>query len=164
MPNRKRYEVTCDSSPSHSVGARRRSFNTASGMRSHVTSSGAEPTPSPSGFQYRKRYEITCDERDNTENFSGYSFQYRKRYEVTCDATETDVAMMELMGFQYRKRYEITCDSAFPHTYKSGAKFQYRKRYEITCDRKLSGFLAFCVRFQYRKRYEITCDKDEKAE
>ena len=82
---RKRYEITCDS-------------------KLHVSMYGKLK------FQYRKRYEITCDERDNTENFSGYSFQYRKRYEVTCDATETDVAMMELMGFQYRKRYEITCD------------------------------------------------------
>ena len=37
------------------------SFNTASGMRSHVTSNASSRTAWNSAFQYRKRYEITCD-------------------------------------------------------------------------------------------------------
>ena len=36
-------------------------FNTASGMRSHVTTTAGKEPPAPAQFQYRKRYEITCD-------------------------------------------------------------------------------------------------------
>ena len=38
------------------------SFNTASGMRSHVTTISQSTESSNSRFQYRKRYEVTCDE------------------------------------------------------------------------------------------------------
>ena len=57
---RKRYEVTCDleACPA-SIG--RRSFNTASGMRSHVTRDEVDETMGVLLFQYRKRYEVTCD-------------------------------------------------------------------------------------------------------
>ena len=36
-------------------------FNTASGMRSHVTDDEDDDVPPPPRFQYRKRYEVTCD-------------------------------------------------------------------------------------------------------
>ena len=36
-------------------------FNTASGMRSHVTVSSVTEAVYVFTFQYRKRYEITCD-------------------------------------------------------------------------------------------------------
>ena len=82
---RKRYEITCDDSAdlvkkaitacfntasgmrSHVTKRLRRlrgkstSFNTASGMRSHVTSNVIFDKASVIGFQYRKRYEVTCD-------------------------------------------------------------------------------------------------------
>ena len=38
------------------------SFNTASGMRSHVTSLSLATRTASRLFQYRKRYEITCDQ------------------------------------------------------------------------------------------------------
>ena len=37
------------------------SFNTASGMRSHVTLNAKKDDANHVLFQYRKRYEITCD-------------------------------------------------------------------------------------------------------
>ena len=82
---RKRYEVTCDYTViclakhsetsfntasgmrSHVTEVMRReikvesSFNTASGMRSHVTSIVKEEADMKVLFQYRKRYEVTCD-------------------------------------------------------------------------------------------------------
>ena len=36
-------------------------FNTASGMRSHVTSMETIIRSGTTKFQYRKRYEVTCD-------------------------------------------------------------------------------------------------------
>ena len=59
---RKRYEVTCDCKRLYSEYKEVRSFNTASGMRSHVTLE-VEDVHSylANGFQYRKRYEVTCD-------------------------------------------------------------------------------------------------------
>ena len=57
---RKRYEITCDDKGIPYIFDAR-GFNTASGMRSHVTAA-VLPRPSrASTFQYRKRYEITCD-------------------------------------------------------------------------------------------------------
>ena len=65
---------------------RRGSFNTASGMRSHVTPLGSWDEKIPGGFQYRKRYEVTCDAQSQCLLVAGqWRFQYRKRYEVTCD-------------------------------------------------------------------------------
>ena len=58
---RKRYEVTCDTVESRGKRRWRKSFNTASGMRSHVTGPLEPPGAPPDGFQYRKRYEVTCD-------------------------------------------------------------------------------------------------------
>ena len=58
---RKRYEITCDSIPLRSMELEECSFNTASGMRSHVTTESNAVTEYTKAFQYRKRYEITCD-------------------------------------------------------------------------------------------------------
>ena len=60
-------------------------FNTASGMRSHVTTPPSRNSTSSAMFQYRKRYEVTCDEGSTTTDTPTFEFQYRKRYEVTCD-------------------------------------------------------------------------------
>ena len=64
MPNRKRYEITCDTR--------------------------INPTDEQDNykFQYRKRYEITCDNDMSHESRSLAEFQYRKRYEITCDTDE----------------------------------------------------------------------------
>ena len=66
---------------------RDRRFNTASGMRSHVT------------------------ERKPMSPRAGMTFQYRKRYEVTCDLRPGRIDLILEIPFQYRKRYEVTCDS-----------------------------------------------------
>ena len=58
-----------------------KSFNTASGMRSHVTLVSDSNTNGTMRFQYRKRYEITCDSSDGKEGYIFWEFQYRKRYE-----------------------------------------------------------------------------------
>ena len=66
------------------------SFNTASGMRSHVTSTAEDRSKWIFMFQYRKRYEVTCDLSSSTKlswSIASMGFQYRKRYEVTCDLT-----------------------------------------------------------------------------
>ena len=85
-------------------------FNTASGMRSHVTGREYHIKQSPAWFQYRKRYEITCDTTSLHWQLSWRKFQYRKRYEITCDVYLFVGKSCRFM-FQYRKRYEITCDS-----------------------------------------------------
>ena len=59
---RKRYEVTCDFGMAVPCSSATR-FNTASGMRSHVTGKFIMGTKSKVAFQYRKRYEVTCDEK-----------------------------------------------------------------------------------------------------
>ena len=82
---RKRYEITCDAEKAKSVLDKANGFNTASGMRSHVTSPSDGPRGSVRVFQYRKRYEITCDKREQDEKVPDFEFQYRKRYEITCD-------------------------------------------------------------------------------
>ena len=61
-------------------------FNTASGMRSHVTVRLYDTWEWKERFQYRKRYEITCDIKGLEKKSTGFSFQYRKRYEITCDS------------------------------------------------------------------------------
>ena len=58
---RKRYEVTCDTNEAREYGPDPDRFNTASGMRSHVTAPHQYPEHSSLEFQYRKRYEVTCD-------------------------------------------------------------------------------------------------------
>ena len=116
-------------------------FNTASGMRSHVTCRSASRSPANTTFQYRKRYEITCDSivpplpNDISQvsipqavwdhmwllltlstRYLSLSFQYRKRYEITCDYRLGWIVAGD-SWFQYRKRYEITCDEISSHSY-----------------------------------------------
>ena len=86
------------------------SFNTASGMRSHVTSTPLTSKARFCLFQYRKRYEVTCDMILTLIKDLIYRFQYRKRYEVTCDMILTLIKDL-IYRFQYRKRYEVTCDT-----------------------------------------------------
>ena len=85
-------------------------FNTASGMRSHVTYRARIVEQSSEAFQYRKRYEITCDltgEYEQTPSFFGFNTASGMRSHVT--AVCLDISVVRL-AFQYRKRYEITCD------------------------------------------------------
>ena len=58
---RKRYEVTCDMPDEQLENPDLASFNTASGMRSHVTTKEKPNNIIIVLFQYRKRYEVTCD-------------------------------------------------------------------------------------------------------
>ena len=58
---RKRYEVTCDVSFRTQRDDVNVGFNTASGMRSHVTRRLKRDIEDIASFQYRKRYEVTCD-------------------------------------------------------------------------------------------------------
>ena len=59
---RKRYEVTCDLIVSILILPWIKGFNTASGMRSHVTIMKVYVVSQREHvFQYRKRYEVTCD-------------------------------------------------------------------------------------------------------
>ena len=58
---RKRYEVTCDEQDEAPTSEDEEGFNTASGMRSHVTKYVKEVKSRLHVFQYRKRYEVTCD-------------------------------------------------------------------------------------------------------
>ena len=86
-------------------------FNTASGMRSHVTAFIRIEWNDHNKFQYRKRYEVTCDYVMFDTGIDVYQkFQYRKRYEVTCDVGRWQDGSAALRAFQYRKRYEVTCD------------------------------------------------------
>ena len=86
------------------------SFNTASGMRSHVTSRSRTSEYPSSWFQYRKRYEVTCDAKEKApENISlsGFNTASGMRSHVTMEET---TLKQNKMRFQYRKRYEVTCD------------------------------------------------------
>ena len=62
---RKRYEITCDAVGVAIGAGGLYGFNTASGMRSHVTAKQQQDEPRGGAFQYRKRYEITCDNISN---------------------------------------------------------------------------------------------------
>ena len=83
---RKRYEVTCDIDENGAEQNGTGGFNTASGMRSHVTREVVRPWAGMDAFQYRKRYEVTCDTFISLMSRNSLTFQYRKRYEVTCDS------------------------------------------------------------------------------
>ena len=70
---RKRYEITCDFLPCFLSDRPGFGFNTASGMRSHATSSYCCYKILKKEFQYRKRYEITCDHGEIAGH--GYSLE-----------------------------------------------------------------------------------------
>ena len=84
---RKRYEITCDRIDERNGVIWNFRFNTASGMRSHVTCKTRKDTLLFSKFQYRKRYEITCDfqemKRINDE-ISSFNTASGMRSHVTC--------------------------------------------------------------------------------
>ena len=152
-----RSHVTSKTSSSRSLPCR---FNTASGMRSHVTS--VKPcalTASAVAFQYRKRYEVTCDVYVFTEeDFEVGGFQYRKRYEVTCDKAAA-CENPRFPAFQYRKRYEVTCDVCDVTIVEvAPPRFNTASgmRSHVTSRRR--GATPSRSAFQYRKRYEVTCD------
>ena len=85
-------------------------FNTASGMRSHVTEEFFIGLIVYFLFQYRKRYEVTCDvdqygeEKRKTGRFNTASGM---RSHVTWLKNSSKFISAQ---FQYRKRYEVTCD------------------------------------------------------
>ena len=134
------------------------SFNTASGMRTHVTTKQKRPSPLWTSFNTASgmRTHVTRGYRAALQGKAG--FQYRKRYEDTCDSLRTRRRGVS-WTFQYRKRYEDTCDKKIKDMYRKYFTFQYRKRYEDTCDKGMRSSPIFPTLFQYRKRYEDTCDK-----
>ena len=86
-------------------------FNTASGMRSHVTFEAGQIFEKIVKFQYRKRYEVTCDEELSflmCAKTNGFNTASGMRSHVTAIFGTHDGFTMK---FQYRKRYEVTCDS-----------------------------------------------------
>ena len=161
---RKRYEVTCDKALEVAKETDIARFNTASGMRSHVTRMRATGRMLRRTFQYRKRYEVTCDQTETTEEDPVTEFQYRKRYEVTCDVENVmrERDRIERFNTASGMRSHVTLDLAIENR-KMGL-FQYRKRYEVTCDtaifERMPGSRAT---FQYRKRYEVTCDENPRG-
>ena len=89
---------------------RLRSFHTASGMRSHVTSQPKLNQGIVDEFQYRKRYEVTCDTSSlPSEHCFLWCFNTASgmRSHVTRGVA---TAVTGVNPFQYRKRYEVTCD------------------------------------------------------
>ena len=137
---RKRYEITCDLLGTITPVAKISRFNTASGMRSHVTRAASTFRGRRERFQYRKRYEITCDFSDYVIPVAKYgAFQYRKRYEITCDHLEHVAFLHGFSCFNtasgmrsHVTHLRETCEDA-------DFLFQYRKRYEITCDLELGN-------------------------
>ena len=85
-------------------------FNTASGMRSHVTGRRFASSVPAGMFQYRKRYEITCDHASDMREITqlaGFNTTSGMRSHVT---KGLGTISPDIFWFQYRKRYEITCD------------------------------------------------------
>ena len=143
------------------------SFNTASGMRSHVTSTAEDRSKWIFMFQYRKRYEVTCDLSSSTKlswSIASMGFQYRKRYEVTCDLTLYTKHGMDLIlvsipqavwGHMWHGRLLPPCWKG-PGV--SIPQAVWGHMWLMTGVLLLLAADAAWV-FQYRKRYEVTCDK-----
>ena len=108
---RKRYEITCDDGGCSHYGGQGGCFNTASGMRSHVTWVLIRRRLSKKRFQYRKRYEITCDAELEDGMEITLKFQYRKRYEITCDFPPPCEQGIRSRGFNTASgmRSHVTC-------------------------------------------------------
>ena len=140
-------------------------FNTASGMRSHVTKRLWSKQGLWITFQYRKRYEVTCDPMKVSPVRSlmgSFNTASGMRSHVTSGTSRTSTR--KFLKFQYRKRYEVTCDVKFIDDAITDLRFQYRKRYEVTCDWvPMKRPWNQCISFQYRKRYEVTCDVHHKG-
>ena len=134
------------------------SFNTASGMRSHVTYFIGTLIPCFVGFQYRKRYEVTCGGHATTTlriHGRGFNTASGMRSHVTAKETlgsGVDASFNTASGM----RSHVT--RASENTWRKIPEFQYRKRYEVTCDLSLYSGSPQSDMFQYRKRYEVTCD------
>ena len=111
-----------------------RRFNTASGMRSHVTLKVYPLLVVPLPFQYRKRYESTCDGKRSVERHEGETFQYRKRYEITCDLDDIVDTAIKPWSFNTASGMRSHVTVCWPEEDARKFRFQYRKRYEITCD------------------------------
>ena len=115
-------------------GRCREGFNTASGMRSHVTRPRMVTVKQITWFQYRKRYEVTCDNHVHVVPVpvpKRFNTASGMRSHVTRKAVNL---WHQYRLFQYRKRYEVTCDRMTPARKRRILVFQYRKRYEVTCD------------------------------
>ena len=82
---RKRYEVTCDTRGRVDRNSTKGCFNTASGMRSHVTSHPLHVPAGLIGFNTASGMRSHVTRKFNDKRSLGKAFQYRKRYEVTCD-------------------------------------------------------------------------------
>ena len=155
---RKRYEVTCDFNGIPLVGPGITGFNTASGMRSHVTQS----------ILWR-RYTI-CSFNTASGMRSHVTFRHgidglRRRRFNTASGMRSHVTCKVGAHQRTEGRSFNTASGMRSHvtTPMSGTalnlyKFQYRKRYEVTCDLLMKTFMLRSSSFQYRKRYEVTCD------
>ena len=184
---RKRYEITCDAKVNwdraflsrvsipqavwdHMWRGRSRAarlpprcFNTASGMRSHVTHEVelrliGDAVSIPQAVWDHMWLE---DERDEEHAVlvsipqAVWDHMWPSKNGCICHV---------MLSFQYRKRYEITCDNALRKC-KVGDVF-------VSIPQAVWDHMWLCRvwpslfrlrRFQYRKRYEITCDDDTLA-
>ena len=82
---RKRYEVTCDKAATAFIAYKAASFNTASGMRSHVTTMPTRSTQVATSFNTASGMRSHVTLISFGVLIREPKFQYRKRYEVTCD-------------------------------------------------------------------------------
>ena len=86
-------------------------FNTASGMRSHVTRKFNDKRSLGKAFQYRKRYEVTCD-YSTIYGDGRFLWGFNTVSGMRSHVTKKNFAEIEIRNtFQYRKRYEVTCDT-----------------------------------------------------
>ena len=109
---RKRYEVTCDFRFDVNVEVPPTGFNTASGMRSHVTGRIKVQIPSITGEVSIPQAVwghmwLICNGTISWFEFSGFNTASGMRSHVT-DIPSPQPE--DSRSFQYRKRYEVTCD------------------------------------------------------
>ena len=110
---RKRYEITCDLNDAVNTVLSGSSFNTASGMRSHVTNKVC------SGKRFRIGFNTASGMRSHVT--SRHAYYANLSPEVSIPQAVWDHMWHEdryrschrSCKFQYRKRYEITCDTSF---------------------------------------------------
>ena len=108
---RKRYEVTCDLRLLETIRYCLRSFNTASGMRSHVTIAVlpfSSTTSSSFNTASGMRSHVTSLAiLGSINSFRGFNTASGMRSHVTW---QNSCPQQQSAQFQYRKRYEVTCD------------------------------------------------------
>ena len=118
---RKRYEVTCDVVNSFMFTKKGTCFNTASGMRSHVTNLLTISKMRCTRFNTASgmRSHVTDSIELYTNAQDGFNTASGMRSHVTMSRFATT---RRGLSFQYRKRYEVTCDSQGGHAQRGASR------------------------------------------